>query len=82
MCFRWEKNKGAEKGFGLEDFKMAGLSKVNFYTLITRLQNYFLLGFYFVFLLGFSIVDTTPHKVQMHAVNKLWSVWSNMICGQ
>merc|ERR1719295_715251 len=23
----WEKNKGAEKGFGLEDFKMAGLSK-------------------------------------------------------
>ena len=27
-CFRWERNKGAEKGLGLENFKMAQLSKV------------------------------------------------------
>ena len=31
MCFRWEKNRGTEKGFGLEDFKMARLSKVSFH---------------------------------------------------
>ena len=30
ICTRWERNNGAEKGFGLENFKMAGLPKVSF----------------------------------------------------